>query len=204
MDLDNFYTFNEDYYGCIDYEDFIVNTKTNDNIKVSRSGENSCLITNNCNPDQAYAGFVHNCQPFCEQFFNIGSFMLQDEDGQQYTKSRFMYYEIEVVSLGNQTSQCCIKNSYIAVGLATTLPRRNRAVGWGRHEFGYHADNGGIYNGNDNSNLGYFDAIQENDKVGIGFLEDRIVVTKNGKLIYSEKLKARTLKRHVYYSAFAS
>ena len=72
--------------------------------------------------------------------------------------------------------------------------QEEEVVGW-RDSYGYHSDNGGIYEGQSTANK-ICKVYQKGDVVGCGRVKDFVFFTKNGKLV--NKCKLKNTKDNVY------
>lgn len=70
---------------------------------------------------------------------------------------------------------------YIGVGLCTTNSNLNKLPGWEKHSYGYHADDGCIFNAS-GSGDNYGPTFTTGDVVGCGYnmVDKAIFFTKNG------------------------
>lgn len=93
---------------------------------------------------------------------------------------RMMYYfEISVKDRGLK--------GYISIGFAEENFKKTRHPGWEQHSFGYHGDDGKLYQGQGRTDLHFGPTYTTGDTVGAGinYAAQELFFTKNGKLVGS-------------------
>ena len=137
---------------------------------LSTQDKSSWIEVSAHNPFQCKYGGVNNIPPCIN---NLGSIRTSDPIP---SECEIYYYEMLVLNAG--------EHGYVAIGFTANGTNLNRQPGWARHTYGYHGDDGRLFEERGHGKK-YGPVFGTNDVVGCGInLRNRsCFFTKNGKFL---------------------